>query len=118
MKEFGDMFERRKSRTQILESPADLDLLVRGKDVLVVQRTNHPDCAPELFLYITKGKTNLILWGTGHGRGDVSGRIIKLPLQNIIIDAGMIKIPDYSFNLFFNLNEGSYEKLYESGLLV
>ncbi len=118
-KEFDEMINRMYSRTQKLGDAADLDLLVSGKDVLEVKRTKYPDCATEHFLYITKGKKNLILWGAGHGgRGDVYGRVIKLPLDEISYDGGAITIPEIHFNLFFNLKEKSHKKLYEAGLLV
>ncbi|MBI2559444.1 hypothetical protein HYW20_09040 [Candidatus Woesearchaeota archaeon] len=120
MKEFDKMIHRRSSRTQRVEDIADLDLLVSGRDVLEVRRTNHPDYAPEYFLYITKGKKNLFLWGTGHGSklGENYGRVVKLPLEEIDINGGAIKIPAYNFNIFFNLNENSYVKLREAGLLI
>lgn len=116
--DFEKMRDRRASRTQKLEDLSDIDLLVSGKDVLEVQRTNYPDCAPEFLLYIIKGKKNLILWGADcGGRGDRYGRVIKLPLKEISINGSLLKIPNYTFNLFFNLKERSYIKLQEAGLL-
>ena len=108
--------EKRNIRRQSLTNFEDIDLLLKGRDILTVQRTNYPECAPEDFLYINKDTRKLIVLGTGiDEKGEIYGRVLKLSLKEIQL-SGNILIKDYE-SKFFELKERSFTILHDSGLL-
>jgi hypothetical protein len=120
-----DLYERWKlrektiaSKTQAVESEKDIKLLIRGYDLISIRKSNSPQCVSETCLFIAKGKNNLILWATGLGSGhyDIFGRVIKLPLDKIKY-GNPLKVQEYDGNLFFNLNQRSFNMLHNSGLI-
>ena len=108
--------KKRDGRRQNLYGIEDLDLLLRGQDVLTIQRTDFPKCAPEDFLYMNRIKNHLIMWGTGiNAKGKASGRVIKLLLENMQF-LGSVSVRDYD-SKFFELKERSFSMLHDAGLL-